>query len=82
MAAASFLQEAGSSRRQVGREVGAPGVDDGGGSCGVVLEEGTGAGPRSLLMSQRLKAGTCQSRDGEAASWAFPLHPAPPGEAG
>lgn len=54
-------------------------LTDGGDSCGVVLEDtlasGVGELGPPLLTLQRLKAGICQSGDGEAASRSFPCAP-------
>lgn len=46
------------------------GLTDGGDGWGVALEGGVGEVWLSLWTPQRVKAGTCQPRDGETTSWA------------
>lgn len=61
------------------------GLRDGGDSCGVAwrrqqarLAPGVGELRLLLLLTlQRLRAGICQNRDGEVASWAFHFHHTP-----
>lgn len=61
------------------------GLRDGGDSCGVAwrrqqarLAPGVGELRLLLLLTlQRLRAGICQNRDGEVASWAFHFHQTP-----